>query len=352
MKIDSSSVSMLGSSSKLQSTTISRQLVAAKPGKKTSFVQNLVDQRNLTVSEQSKQFLATMQQYSPQAVQEVQSGFNYPDDDMVSLQFKLLFRMLETFSGRRMTSEDMDQWMSKLKKLHAPIQNPTPIILTAPRNALPMASLIEKTEYYEKETMSFSMSAQVKTADGKSIDVSLDLNMSREFYESRQISTNVFKDPLVVNFNAPSAALSSNKFSFDIDCDGASDQISQLMSGSGFLSVDWNSDGKINDGSELFGALSGDGFADLAKFDKDGNGWIDESDNIFDKLRVWAKDENGKDRLFALGELGIGAIFLGNVDTQYALMDGSNTNGMIRSTGFFLREDGTAGTMQHVDLVV
>ncbi len=43
---------------------------------------------------------------------------------------------------------------------------------------------------------------------------------------------------------------------------------------------DWN---KINDGSELFGTSSGDGFKDLATYDEDENGWIDENDSIFSK---------------------------------------------------------------------
>ena len=44
-----------------------------------------------------------------------------------------------------------------------------------------------------------------------------------------------------------------------------------METGNAFLSLDKNSDGIINDGSELFGAASGNGFADLAKYDEDGN---------------------------------------------------------------------------------
>ena len=61
--------------------------------------------------------------------------------------------------------------------------------------------------------------------------------------------------------------------------------------------MDRNGDGKINDGSELFGTKSGDGFKDLASYDADGNGWIDENDAIFSQLKIWTKDEDGKDKL-------------------------------------------------------
>ena len=37
---------------------------------------------------------------------------------------------------------------------------------------------------------------------------------------------------------------------------------------------------------KLFGTSSGDGFKDLAEYDEDGNGWIDENDSIFNRLKV------------------------------------------------------------------
>ena len=119
-------------------------------------------------------------------------------------------------------------------------------------------------------------------------------------------------------------------------------------------SADKNNDGKINDGSELFGTKSGDGFRDLRKYDSDGNGWIDENDDVFNKLKVWCKGEHGEDILMDLKEADVGAIFLGSQKTDFTLMgaDGS-TNGVIRSTGVFLREStGLAGTVQHVDLAL
>ena len=119
------------------------------------------------------------------------------------------------------------------------------------------------------------------------------------------------------------------------------------------FALDLNNDGTINDGKELFGPESGNGFSDLANYDTDHNNWIDENDAIYDKLRIWSKDENGKDYLFALGEKGVGAIYLGNVSTSYALKDANNqTNAQLQRSGIFLNEDGSAGTVQHIDLVV
>lgn len=211
--------------------------------------------------------------------------------------------------------------------------------------------------YYEKQTMSFSAEGTVKTADGKEIDFGLDLSMSREFASSLDVSIRagdaVKVDPLVINFDSPTATLTNSKFSFDIDNDGDKDQVSFATGGSGFLAFDVNGDGTINDGSELFGPQSGNGFTDLSKFDGDGNGWIDENDEIYNKLQIWSKDENGNDQLFALGAKGVGAIYLGNVSTAYDMKTPSNqTLGSIARTGIFLKESGVAGTIQHVDLTI
>ncbi len=217
---------------------------------------------------------------------------------------------------------------------------------------------IESQEYYEEtEKVSFASQGHVTTADGREINFSVDLSMSRSFAQANSFSLNFGNanlcDPLVVNFDAASAGLSNVKFSFDLDADGTSDQVSALLKGSGFLALDKNEDGVINDGNELFGTQSGDGFADLASYDSDGNDWIDENDPIYDKLRIWVKDDAGNSKLIALGEKGVGAIFLGSVSTEYGLKNSANqTNGQLRRTGVFLKENGTAGTIQHVDLAL
>lgn len=158
-------------------------------------------------------------------------------------------------------------------------------------------------------------------------------------------------DPLVINLDTDVASLSDQTFYFDIDADGELDEISQLGAGSGYLALDKNGDGQINDGSELFGTASGNGFADLAQYDEDGNGWIDENDAVWDKLKIWCKDEEGNDVLYRLADKGVGAICLQNVSTDFTLKGSSGqTQGAIRNSGVFLYENGAAGTVQHVDV--
>lgn len=226
---------------------------------------------------------------------------------------------------------------------------------------------IDKVEmrqtYEETQSLNYQVQAFIQT-DSQEIELSLDISLSRSFIHKAEINIDQLKqeqmdiinamlrDPLIVSLDGTMPTLSSDTFSFDIDSDGESDQISQLAEGNGFLAYDKNNNSKIDDGNELFGTQSGDGFADLSAHDDDGNGWIDENDAIFDKLRIWTKDGEN-DKLLALGEVGIGAIFLGSTTTPFEMKSDTNALlGEMRSSGFILKEDGTAGVISHIDLVV
>jgi hypothetical protein len=209
----------------------------------------------------------------------------------------------------------------------------------------------------EKQSMAFSADGVVKTSDGRTINFSVALSMSREYQSSLQIHVRAGDakiDPLVINLSGAAPQLSQQKdFRFDIDGDGDEDQISRLLAGSGFLALDKNGDGRINDGKELFGPASGDGFAELKTYDADGNGWIDENDPVYDRLRIWEDDGQGNMRLIALGEAGVGALYLGNVLSSFDIKDMHNNSlGTIQSAGVYLKEDGGAGTVQHVDFTL
>ena len=215
----------------------------------------------------------------------------------------------------------------------------------------------------EQEDTSFSTVGTVRTKDGREINFNVNVNMSRRCEEYYREELNVAQfslcDPLVINLDTDATELSDQTFYFDLDADGEEEEIS-MLNGSGYLALDKNGDGVINDGSELFGTQNGDGFADLAQYDEDGNGWIDENDSIWSKLKIWCKDENGNDVLYKLSDKGVGAICLQNVSTDFTMQgdrksqDGTTnanaTNAVVRKTGIFLYENGNVGTVQHVDM--
>lgn len=358
MKIDSSAVKMSSQHAAVEKNTQKETLRAWIGDRRPDFEgrgRNVpVPADAVQLSQQAQAALPTRQVAS--ADEEVG-----PEDDV---RIQILVQMLERLTGRKIkffslkdlqgldpsSQENLEQAQAAGQKLAQGQQ-----AAQQPQRAGWGVEYDYYESHYESEKTTFSAQGMVRTADGKEIAFNVDLSMSRQFMEENSLSLRAgdakMKDPLVINFAGNAAQLTQTKFSFDIDSDGRADQISFVGPGSGFLALDKNSDGKINDGSELFGAKSGDGFGELAAYDSDGNRWIDENDAIYSRLRIWSKDENGQDRLVGLGQAGVGAIYLGNVSTDFTLKNAQNqTDGQIRSTGVYLNEDGTAGTIQKVDL--
>ncbi len=218
----------------------------------------------------------------------------------------------------------------------------------ATASAASAAEVHRRTElHYEKEQTSFKAQGEVVTSDGRTIQFAVKLTMQREFQSSSTTTgPNKTTDPLVVNYGGGPAQLTGAKVSFDLNSDGNPETISFVAGGSGFLALDGNGDGKVNDGRELFGPQTGHGFAELASYDTDHNGWIDENDPVFAKLRIWSQDG-----LSTLAQKGIGAINTSSAETPFAIKDRANVlQGDVRGTGIYLSENGTAGTIQQVDL--
>ena len=210
--------------------------------------------------------------------------------------------------------------------------------------------------YSESERTTMQATGVIKTSDGKEIKFNLDLVMQRQYSETSSTDVRLGDaarktDPLVINFNGTAAQLSEQRFAFDLNSDGKSEQINAPLSGSGFLALDQNGDGKINNGSELFGPSTGNGFGELAKYDSDGNGWIDESDPIFKQLKVWTGSGTESSKLSSLASLGVGAISLHSIATPFDIKTASNQLlGSVRASSVYLNENGSVGSVQQIDL--
>ena len=211
--------------------------------------------------------------------------------------------------------------------------------------------------YQEEEHVLVSADGSIKTKDGAEIPFSVRLRMDRQLllksgFEFRAGDARKV-DPLVINFGGNAAELTDAKFAFDLNTDGKTENISFVRPGSGLLVIDKNLDGKINDGSELFGPSSGDGFNELARYDEDRNGWIDEGDTMYSRLCVWTKGADGKDFLTPLTESDVGAINLSPIVSQFDERGSDNRlDGQVRQTGIYVDPEGNAKTIQQLDLTV
>lgn len=215
-------------------------------------------------------------------------------------------------------------------------------------------------EHYKKNEINFKAQAIIKTTD-KEINIDLNITYTKEFYEANKQRVNsagdTFKDPLIIKYDLSSNYFDSISqelsFKFDINSDGMKLDIPLLKEGSGFLALDKNSNGLIDDGNELFGPNTQNGFAELRQYDEDKNGWIDENDSIFKDLVIWSKNERGNDTLMALGDANVAAIYLKDITTDFHY-DKSVHEGLayLKQSSIFLTQEGKAGLVTGVDFKV
>lgn len=284
--------------------------------------------------------------------QAVEDALENAENDPVYYFIKLVVEMMTGVKVKTVSADDM------ATDAPPPPSPPAAEPPEAPPQRAGFGIAYDRHEVREEtERTTFHAEAIVRTADGKEISLTLDLDMFRSYREESSVSLRagdaVRKDPLVINFDGSAAQLQNRRFSFDLDADGKAEQVPLLTGNRGYLALDRNGNGKIDSGKELFGPTSGDGFAELAEFDSDGNGWIDDSDPIFAQLRVWMQDDKGGGTLNSAKSLGVGAVYLGRAETPFELKDSANQElGVVRSTGIYLAESGGAGTVQQIDLMV
>lgn len=206
------------------------------------------------------------------------------------------------------------------------------------------------------EKLEFKSSGKVKSTDGREIDFELNMRMERETYEHSSIDIKAGQaliDPIVIQTDTIPPGLADKKIKFDLDLDGTLDEMSVPRQGSGFLVFDRNENGKIDDGSELFGPQSGHGFSELRALDSDGNGWLDENDVDYNSLQIWSMDESGEMQLTGLIEADVGAIYLSTASTEYELTDSEfDQNGQLRESGIYLKESGGVSSIHELDILV
>ncbi|WP_019615845.1 hypothetical protein [Psychromonas ossibalaenae] len=196
---------------------------------------------------------------------------------------------------------------------------------------------------------------QVESLEGQSaaldfeITKQLNVNMSRRELQINETSEQQLTDPLVINLSREFADLDSAKFYFDLDADGDKDWVPKLAAGSAFIALDNNGNAQVDDGSELFGPQSGNGFVDLAKYDENSDQVIDSQDSVYAQLKVWRPGGE----LLAVADVGISSISLQAVqDVREYRDEQGRLLGMAQKSAEFTRENGSAGRVQHIDMMI
>lgn len=390
MKIDSSSISMDSARFYTQSTETTKKITAQNAGgvgsyqASTSFLQTYAQYSGTASSNAaSKQYDTYLRSNDSENDTTPAASDLYTNMSGTNISLVDARSALEDF--RQQLIERLEQFMERIREQllgHGSYQSQYQSIFGGSYSASSSYTQIQQTSTYiidittvssqpgslwnirttntmkqsEAETTTFNGKGTVQTADGRSIDFNVSIEMSRAFMEEASTLSDstqyILTDPLVIQLEDAPDSISDQKWFFDIDGDGTKEEISELAKGNGFLALDENGNGIIDDGNELFGTKSGNGFKDLAAYDEDGNGWIDENDSVYSKLKIWTKDASGNDKLMDLQQADIGAIYLGYANTEFThkTLDTNETQAVVRQTGIYLHEStGAAGTIQQID---
>ncbi len=174
-------------------------------------------------------------------------------------------------------------------------------------------------DYVPVSTDEELMYAQAKTDFAQSLEEGIADEFSLAAVKIfKTVPCNV-SDPLVVDVNKNgkfdiTEVQKGVNFSFT---GTRSQATSWVTEGDGFLFVDNNANGIVDNGSELFGTDTefDGGFAHLAKHDTDKNGIVDFKDQVFSKLGVWVDmNQDGvstKNEIMDLATVGIMTIDVG-----------------------------------------
>lgn len=165
------------------------------------------------------------------------------------------------------------------------------------------------------------------------------------------------RDPLIIDLGETGIELRSleHGVNFDLDNNGFAEKTAWIGTEDGFLALDRNGNGSIDNGGELFGdqvilkdgSKSESGFEALAELDDNGDGIIDNKDPAFANLRVWIDaNHNGKsdsNELKTLNETGIISISLEH--SEVSIVDEETGARIAESASVTINKNGAVSTV-------
>lgn len=261
--------------------------------------------------------------------------------------------LVESFTGEEIDLAAIRQyWQEKADQ----IQNRL-LSISDSESASQTINYERLSSIYEFEQQRIWAKGRITAEGGKEIEFNLQQLLQRVYQEEQYLSVQMtlqeLVDPITINLDASSIELTQQRYQFDLNANGELDNIYFVAGNSGFLALDRNDNGVIDNGNELFGPMTGNGYQELARYDVDGNHFIDGKDTIYQHLTLWQKDNDGNDSLTSLAELGIGAIYVNAIVTPFAMTNQHNEQqAQLRQSSIYVKEDGNVGTTHQIDLAV
>ncbi|MFM7363743.1 MAG: hypothetical protein ACKO11_04410, partial [Cuspidothrix sp.] len=200
-----------------------------------------------------------------------------------------------------------------------------------------------------------AISHNLQLLAGKVVDLTKDIitDLQRSFNQAQTIVSPIILD---LDGNGVDTISKSAGINFDLDGNKFAETTGWVGKNDGLLVLDKNGNGKIDNGTELFGnntllkngTKAANGFVALAELDNNKDGKIDASDTAYNQLRVW-KDSNSNGvvdtgELLTLTQAGVKSLNTGYTNQTQTDAQGNQH----LQVGSYTRTDGSTRAMNDV----
>lgn len=199
---------------------------------------------------------------------------------------------------------------------------------------------------YRYQQLSASFSGEVSLKDGSSVSWDFQFEQVESEFSFQMQRAADAKDPLMISLDGNYRA-THTMVNFALNSDG-SGRLDALSGAQFYLVHDKNGNGKVDDGSELFGPQTGQGFSELASLDDDGNGFIDSADKDYAALYAW---QPGK-ALQTLDKVNVAALSTTSAETRFDYYQQNQLQARLQRSGVLITADKQVGLVQQVDFAV
>lgn len=339
-----------------QQTTAQNQKVTLVAHEKNAHPQ----QPSTTPSSVLSNNLSSMQTMSVQSELE---QLTYEKPKEVRLQLMVL--VLERFLGRtidikgvNISGENQKAENGSLNE-NAPIENifspRTDELINIEGQTFQQGDRVSVEQWHTHEqNLNYQMQGIFEFDDQEvSLNYNFSLSSERQSYSKVEMSVEALKDPIIVQFGSQGLGEINGQRIFDINQDSRLDSLPVFSGDVGYLVHDTNDNMIADNGSELFGPKTGQGFTELAQLDSNKNGFIDAGDEQFEKLYLWqpSSEENQEEQWLSLKEANIKAISLSKIDTPFDFYDqNGEVQARLRQSSFAISEDGAGRGVHQVDV--
>jgi len=212
---------------------------------------------------------------------------------------------------------------------------------------------VEEWQSHEQQ-LNYQVQGKFNINDNElSLNYNFALSSKRTSYSKIEMSAAALKDPLIVQFGSQGLGDIKGQKDFAINQDDTLDNLPIFSGDVGYLVYDKNNNQQADNGSELFGPKTGQGFAELALLDSNKNGFIDAEDQQFEQLFLWQPSDEDEQtaQWISLKDAKIQAISLSAINTPFDFYDQhGQIQAQLRQSSFAISDDGYGRGVHQVDV--